>query len=211
MKPKPKPDKKKSPRLLTLSGVAGLDEAGRGPLAGPVYAAAVILPKGLRLKGLNDSKKVDPETREKLAIEIKKHSIWAVAFADVEEIDRMNILWASMAAMCRALKALPELPVSAIVDGNIVPPGLPCPAKTAVGGDGRYACIAAASILAKTERDRFMSELSSEYPNYGFDHHFGYSTPQHKAALLEFGPCPYHRRSFAPCRESDQLCLTFVE
>jgi len=202
---------KRLPRLLSAPGIAGLDEAGRGPLAGPVFAAAVILPRGFRIKGLNDSKLLDPKTREELAIRIKESAVWAVAWAEVDEIDRINILWASMAAMCRALRALPETPPSALVDGNVMPPGLPCPAEMVVGGDGKYACIAAASILAKTERDRVMREMGVQYPEYGFDRHFGYSTPEHKAALREHGPCPIHRRSFAPCRENDQLCLTFAD
>lgn len=203
--------KKPEPRLKHLPGVAGLDEAGRGPLAGPVFAAAVILPKGFHYKGLNDSKQLDPKTREELAIRIKKHAIWAVSFAEVEEIDKINILWASMAAMCRALRALPTQPDKALVDGNKLPLDLPCPAEAIVDGDAKYACIAAASILAKTERDRFMRELSPKYPEYGFAKHFGYSTPEHKAALREYGPCEIHRRSFWPCREDQQLCLTFEE
>jgi ribonuclease HII len=202
---------KREIRLRRTPGIAGLDEAGRGPLAGPVFAAAVILPEKYRIKGLNDSKQVDAKARDEIAAEIKNCAIWAVAYAEVDEIDRINILWASMAAMCRALRALSTVPPKALIDGNQLPKDMPCPAEAVVGGDGKYACIAAASILAKTERDRFMRELGQTYPEYGFDRHFGYSTPAHKAALLEHGPCPIHRRSFAPCRADEQLCLTFAE
>ena len=194
-----------------IPGVAGADEAGRGPLAGPVFAAAVILPKGFRCKGLNDSKQLDPKRREELALRIKKGAIWAVAYADVAEIDRINILWASLAAMARAVRALAVLPEKVLVDGNKLPIDLPCEAQAVVDGDAKYACIAAASILAKTERDKYMRELCPKYPEYGFGKHFGYSTPEHKAALAEFGPCEIHRRSFWPCRLSEQLCLTFEE
>jgi ribonuclease HII len=203
--------KKKLIRLKSFPGFAGLDEAGRGPLAGPVYAAAVVLPQGLKIKGLNDSKQLDAKTREALAIEIKSKAIWAVCWAEVEEIDSINILWASMAAMCRALRALPEIPPKALIDGNTYPRDLPCEAETVIGGDGKVACIAAASILAKTERDRKMRELAQQYPDYGFERHFGYSTPEHLAALELYGPCPIHRRSFARCRPDEQLCLTFAE
>ena len=202
---------RKEPRLKHLPGVAGLDEAGRGPLAGPVFAAAVILPKGFHYTGLNDSKQLVPRRREELAIRIKKNAIWAVSYAEVDEIDRINILWASLAAMCRALRALSIQPERALVDGNKLPLDLPCPAEAIVDGDAKYACIAAASILAKTERDRYMREICTKYPEYGFGKHFGYSTPEHKAALKEFGPCEIHRRSFWPCREDEQLCLTFEE
>jgi ribonuclease HII len=203
--------RKEEPRLKHVPEVAGLDEAGRGPLAGPVFAAAVILPKGFHYKGLNDSKQLDPKRREELAIRIKAKAIWAVTYADVEEIDRLNILWASMAAMCRALNMLSVKPERALVDGNKLPRDMPCPAEAVVDGDAKFACIAAASILAKTERDKFMRELCPRYPGYGFGKHFGYSTPEHKAALLELGPTDIHRRSFWPCRELQQPCLTFEE
>jgi ribonuclease HII len=203
--------RKEEPRLKHIPGVAGLDEAGRGPLAGPVFAAAVILPKGFHYKGLNDSKQLDPKRREELAIRIKKTAIWAVTFADVEEIDRLNILWASMAAMGRALDMLNTIPERVLVDGNKLPKNLQYPAEAVIDGDAKFACIAAASILAKTERDRYMRELSSKYPEYGFGKHFGYSTPAHKAALREHGPCEIHRRSFWPCRLLEQPCLTFEE
>ena len=203
--------RKEEPSLKHLPGVAGLDEAGRGPLAGPVFAAAVILPKGFHYKGLNDSKQLDPKRREELAIRIKKTAIWAVTFADVEEIDRLNILWASMAAMCRALRQLSVNPEKALVDGNKLPKDMPCEAQAVIDGDAKYACIAAASILAKTARDQYMRELCPKYPEYGFGQHFGYSTPQHKRALAEFGPCEIHRKTFWPCRLSLQPELLFDE
>ena len=207
--------RKEEPRLKHLPGVAGVDEAGRGPLAGPVFAAAVILPKGFRYKGLNDSKQLDPPTREKLALRIKQHAIWAVAYADVEEIDRLNILWASLEAMVRALNSLSVVPPRVLVDGNKLPrTPFPCEAKTVIDGDAKYACIAAASIIAKTERDKYMREICPRYPEYGFGKHFGYSTPEHKAALREHGPCEIHRKSFWPWREildAPSLGLGFEE
>jgi len=197
-------------RLKHLPGVAGLDEAGRGPLAGPVFAAAVILPKGFNCKGLNDSKQLEPEAREELAVRIKAKALWAVSFAEVEEIERLNILWASMAAMSRAYHALSVRAERVLVDGNKAPRELPW-AEPVVKGDGRFACIAAASILAKTERDRHMRQMSELYPNYGFDRHYGYPTPEHFEAIERHGPCPIHRMSFSPFRVDEQLCLTFDE
>jgi ribonuclease HII len=188
-----------------------VDEAGRGPLAGPVFAAAVVLPPGFRCKGLNDSKQLTPEEREELALQIKRKALWSVTYADVEEIDRLNILWATMAAMTRALLALPEKPEKALIDGNRLPRELVVPSEAIVDGDARVACIAAASILAKTERDRHMRELGKLYPQYGFERHFGYSTPEHFEAIREHGPCPIHRLSFSPFKEPPQPCLTFDE
>ena len=198
-------------RLRHVPGVAGVDEAGRGPLAGPVYAAAVILPENFRCPGLNDSKQLDKATRERLEKIIKARAIWAVAYATVEEIDRLNILWASMEAMNRALRALPEPAAHALIDGNRLPPRMPCSGEAIIDGDAKVRCIAAASVLAKTARDRYMTELCSRYPEYGFSRHFGYSTPEHKRAIREHGICEIHRRSFWPGREAEQLCLTFVE
>ena len=195
--------------LKHLPGVAGVDEAGRGPLAGPVVAAAVILPKGFDIEGLNDSKKLEPKVREELAIRIKERATFFVASASVEEIDRLNILWATMLAMERAVRGLSASPSRILVDGNRVPAGFEGEWK--IKGDAHYACIAAASILAKTERDRMMSELSSVHPEYGFEKHFGYSTPEHFRALEEFGPSPIHRKSFAPCRPDDQLELALFQ
>lgn len=191
--------------------VAGVDEAGRGPLAGPVYAAAVILPPRFRSKGIDDSKKLTPAQREEMAGYIKTKCVWAIASADVEEIDRLNILWATMAAMARAVRALGQKPSLVEIDGNQMPLGLPCRAVAIVDGDATHKHIAAASILAKTARDAHMREMDAEYPGYGFASHFGYSTPDHKRALLELGPCPIHRMSFAPCRPEEQFCLDLGE
>lgn len=189
--------------------VAGVDEAGRGPLAGPVVVAAVILPTGFDTEGIDDSKKLDPATREELAVRIRAHATYAIEFADIDEIDRLNILWATMAAMSRALRALPTLPDKALIDGNRLPRDLPCPAEAIVDGDALHAAISAASILAKTARDAYMKTMADRFPIYGFERHFGYSTPEHLAAIKEHGPCPIHRRSFAPCRPDEQLCLCF--
>jgi|SRR5579862_1902285 len=198
----------KARRLKHYPDAAGLDEAGRGPLAGPVVAAAVILPKGFRHAGIDDSKKLDARRRVELEARIKAKATYAVALADVDEIDRINILWASMAAMRRAYELL-GCSVAIYVDGNTIPPGLN--ATAVVDGDAKIVCIAAASILAKTERDRLMTAYAEQYPEYGFERHFGYSTPEHFRALERFGPCPIHRRSFAPCRIDPQPCLTFDE
>jgi ribonuclease HII len=195
-------------KLLThYPGAAGADEAGRGPLAGPVVAAAVILPEGFDITGLNDSKKLDMATRDALAARILAGAIYAIEAAEPEEIDRLNILHASMAAMARAIARI--APEKVYVDGNRLPPGLTCEAEAVVKGDGKIACIAAASILAKTTRDRLMVEYGATYPGYGFERHFGYPTPEHLASLRDLGPCPIHRHSFAPVREAAQSCLTF--
>lgn len=187
--------------------IAGVDEAGRGPLAGPVVTAAVILPEGMDLTGIDDSKKLDAAKRETLALRIRAEAVWAIAEADVEQIDRENILWATMSAMERAVAGLPQRPIEVWVDGNRVPPGLVAIGRAIVDGDALHACIGAASILAKCHRDALMREYHELYPMYGFDRHFGYATPEHLAALAEHGPCPIHRRSFAPVRANDQLCL----
>ncbi|MFZ4507011.1 MAG: ribonuclease HII [Fimbriimonas sp.] len=193
--------------LRHLPDVAGLDEAGRGPLAGPVAAAAVILPAKFKRRGLNDSKQLTAEERLELEKRIQDQAIWSVAMVSPSEIDRLNILWASMEAMRLALCGLSTAPDSAVVDGNRVPPGLPCPAEAVIKGDAKVACIAAASILAKCARDRVMVELAETYPGYGFDRHFGYPTPEHFAALRELGPCPIHRQSFGPVRDLLQPAL----
>ena len=175
-----------------------MDEAGRGPLAGPVVAAAVILDPEHPILGLNDSKKLSVKRRELLAIEIRATALaWAVAEASVEEIDRINILQASLLAMRRAVKALGIQPSHALIDGNCCP-SLPCTAEAIVGGDGKIASIAAASILAKTTRDAGMRVLHAAYPQYAFDRHMGYPTAAHLKALREHGPSPVHRRSYAP-------------
>lgn len=185
--------------LQAPEGLAcGVDEAGRGPLAGPVVAAAVILDPARPIEGLNDSKKLSAKRREILAVEIRcKALAWAIAEASVEEIDRINILQASLLAMQRAVDALGVQPSLALIDGNRCPQ-LACPAQAIVGGDGLVASIAAASILAKTYRDAGMLELHAIYPQYGLDRHMGYPTAAHLAALREHGVSPVHRRSYAP-------------
>jgi len=185
--------------LLPPEGlVCGVDEAGRGPLAGPVVAAAVILDPANPVLGLNDSKKLSAKRREALAIEIRAKALaWFVAEASVEEIDRINILQASLLAMQRAIAGLAIPPESALIDGNRCPE-LSCPSEAIVGGDGKVESIAAASILAKTVRDAGMLELHERYPQYGFDRHMGYPTAVHLAALLENGVSPVHRRSYGP-------------
>lgn len=187
--------------------VAGVDEAGRGPLAGPVVVAAVILPEEFDTSELDDSKKLTAEKREELAIVLKQDTIYSIELADVEEIDRLNILWATMAAMVRALEKLPVAPTKALIDGNRLPRTLICPTEAIVKGDALHPCISAASILAKTHRDHLMIELARAHPGYGFEKHFGYATPEHLAALEELGPCPIHRKSFAPCRPEPQYAL----
>ena len=178
--------------------ICGVDEAGRGPLAGPVVAAAVILDPRQPIDGLNDSKKLTAVRRETLAVEIREKALaWAVAEASVQEIDRINILQASLLAMQRAVSGLSLVPQKALVDGNKCPV-LACPVEAIVGGDGKLAAIAAASILAKTVRDVLMQELHACYPQYGFDRHKGYPTALHLAALREHGISPVHRRSYGP-------------
>ncbi len=179
------------------TAVCGVDEAGAGPLAGPVYAAAVILPKGLIIPGLNDSKKLTEKKREKLFDVICEQALaYAVATASEQEIDEINILGARMLAMDRAIKALPVMADFALIDGNRSS-GIDCPNETVIGGDARSASIAAASILAKVSRDRFVTEvLDKEYPAYCFAKHKGYGTRLHYEMLDRFGPCPAHRKSF---------------
>jgi ribonuclease HII len=177
--------------------VCGVDEAGRGPLAGPVYAAAVILDPARRVNGLADSKVLTAERRELLAQRIKERAIaWSVASASVEEIDRLNIFHASMLAMRRAIDGLSQYPQEILVDGNALPPGLRCAARAIVDGDAKHKPISAASILAKTARDAEMTALHQRYPQYGFDRHKGYGTADHLEALGRAGPCEIHRRSF---------------
>jgi ribonuclease HII len=181
--------------------ICGVDEAGRGPLAGPVYAAAVILHPARPIAGLNDSKKLSERQRERLEIEIKQKAVaWAVAWASVEEIDSINILQATLLAMQRAVAALSVRPMEALIDGNRCP-ALDMPARTIVGGDATVAEISAASILAKTARDAEMRLLHERFPQYGLDRHKGYGTALHLAALAAHGPAPFHRRSFAPVRQ----------
>jgi ribonuclease HII len=186
--------------------IAGVDEAGRGPLAGPVVAAAVILHPQRRIPGLRDSKLLTARDRERLAIEIRRYAVaWAVAQSDVDEIDTINILQATLLAMRRAVMQLAQQPDVVWIDGQHCPP-LDCPARAIIGGDRDISAIAAASILAKTDRDAMLVELDRTYPLYGFCRHKGYSTPEHLAALATHGPCPAHRRSFAPVT---QVSITF--
>ena len=188
--------------LVDSSGgpVCGVDEAGRGPWAGPVSAAAVILHPDDLPEGIDDSKVLTAERREALEIEIKARAVaWGVGFASVDEIAELNILHATGLAMCRAVEALSVQPVAALVDGNYRF-RLPCEVQTVVGGDGLSLSVAAASILAKTARDRLMIELDALYPGYGFASHKGYNAPAHQRALRELGPCPEHRRAWAPIK-----------
>jgi len=183
--------------------VAGVDEAGRGPLAGPVVAAAVILPEGFALDGLTDSKKVSAPKREKIyaILTATAEIFWAVAEAGVEEIDRLNILRATHLAMARAVERLPRRPDHALVDGLPVR-GLPVAHTALVGGDGLSLSIAAASVIAKVTRDRIMTLLHEEYPRYGFARHKGYGVKEHLEALRNHGPCPAHRRTFQPVAQT---------
>jgi len=181
--------------------LCGLDEAGRGPLAGPVVAAAVVLDESDPIAGLADSKTLSERRREALADLIRARSLaWAVGRAEVEEIDRINILQASLLAMRRALEGIGRVPDKVVVDGNRLPDDLPCAAEAVVGGDACVPCISAASILAKVARDREMIELDARFPGYGLAAHKGYGTRAHLAALAELGPSAIHRRSFAPVR-----------
>lgn len=176
--------------------VCGIDEAGRGPLAGPVCAAAVILPMGCEIPGLNDSKKLTERKRGQLfPVILEKALAYGIGWADEKEIDRHNILQATFLAMGRAVAALPLAPDWAMVDGNRMP-SLPVPGETVVKGDGKSASIAAASILAKVSRDRLMCRLDEEYPQYGFAKHKGYGTKAHYEAIKQYGLSPVHRRSF---------------
>lgn len=176
--------------------VCGVDEAGRGPLAGPVCAAAVILPRGLVIDGLNDSKKLTPKRREALYPLITEQALsYGIAFASVAEIETLNILNASMLAMARAIAKLSPQPALALIDGNCKR-NIPVPCRTIIRGDARCASIAAASVLAKVARDRLMIELDRKYPEYGFAAHKGYGTKAHYAMLDKYGPCALHRPSF---------------
>jgi ribonuclease HII len=182
--------------------VAGVDEAGRGPLAGPVYAAAVILDDTKPIRGLADSKVLTEQRREELYARIRDRALCcSVASASVEEIDALNILQATMLAMRRAVDGLRLSPQRVVVDGNRLPV-LPMMAAAVIDGDALVSAISAASILAKVERDRLCHQLHEQHPNYNFAAHKGYSTPEHLAALVRHGPCAIHRRSFAPVREA---------
>jgi ribonuclease HII len=186
-----------APRLI-----CGVDEAGRGPLAGPVFAAAVVFPPGRRVpNGIADSKLLSAQRRDKVARVIKERALaWAVAWASVEEIDSLNILQASLLAMRRAVESLNLSPDEVLLDG-IHCPVLAVPARAVIDGDAKIKVISAASILAKIARDAEMCRLHQRFPQYGFDEHKGYPTPRHLAALRRYGPCEVYRRSFAPVRE----------
>ncbi len=184
--------------------VCGIDEAGRGPLAGPVVAAAVVLPMGYELPGLNDSKKLTAKRREKLYEELMADDsvLKCIATASVEEIDELNILRATHLAMARAAQGLPKAADFCLIDGLAVP-GFPLPSANLVKGDARSLSIAAASVLAKVTRDRYMVQLAQEYPQYGFDRHAGYGTKAHMQAIHDYGITPHHRRSFAPVAQAE--------
>jgi ribonuclease HII len=181
-----------------LMPVCGVDEAGRGPLAGPVFAACVILDPARPIRGLADSKQLAPDRREVLALRIRERALaFAVASASVDEIDRLNILQATMLAMRRAVESLSLIPGEVVVDGNRCP-ALAFPTRAVIGGDATVRVVSAASILAKTARDAHMLELHALRPEYGFHRHKGYGTPEHLDALRRFGACEFHRRTFAP-------------
>ncbi len=189
--------------MSNVHWVCGVDEAGRGPLAGSVVAAAVILDPDHPIVGLADSKKLSAKVRERLAQEIRTHALaWAIGEASVEEIDQINILQATFLAMRRAIEGLSLVPAHALIDGNRVPPGLICSAEAIVKGDAKEPAISAASILAKTHRDAQLLELDRLYPQYGFARHMGYPTAAHLEALRLHGPSPMHRRSFAPVAQT---------
>lgn len=194
-----------------VADLAGVDEAGCAPLAGPVVVAAVILDPAARINGLDDSKVLPEAVREKLYARIVSRALaWSVVSVGVEEIDRLNIFHARMTGMTRALAQLARPPRFALIDGNHLPRSLPCPARALVDGDALVPSISAASIIAKVTRDRIMCELDARWPGYGFARHKGYPTPAHREALARLGPCPAHRRSFAPVRAAcAQMELAF--
>lgn len=186
--------------------IAGVDEAGRGPLAGPVVVAAVILDPARPISGLDDSKKLSERKRDALyPLIIERALAWHIEYVEADEIDRINILQATLAGMRRSLQGLAVAPAHALIDGNRLPDGLPCPATAIIGGDASEPAISAASILAKVARDACMRELHAHYPHYGFDRHKGYPSPLHLAALHAHGPCPQHRRSYAPVRRALEI------
>lgn len=193
-----------SPAQRRSCPYAGVDEAGCGPLAGPVAVAAVVFdPDRPRINGLDDSKKLGAERREQLYQRIIERALaWKVVLIEAAEIDRINIYQARVLGMRRAVEAVAHAARFARIDGNFVPRGLPCPGEFLIGGDGKDRAIMAASIVAKVTRDRIMRELHGRYPQYGFDVHKGYATPAHLAALARFGPCPEHRRSYAPVKRA---------
>jgi len=190
--------------------IAGVDEVGRGPLAGPVVAAAVILPEGFDATGITDSKKLSASRREALSARLLREAQVGIAYVPAPEIDRLNIHGATLLAMARAIAALPQPPEAALVDGKFVPGGLDCPGLAVIGGDARVAAIGAASIVAKVARDAHMVALAQQFPGYGWEHNAGYPTSGHLAALARLGPTAEHRRSFRPvhnilCGSADQV------
>jgi ribonuclease HII len=204
-----RPDLRYERRLwkVGIDAVAGVDEAGVGPMAGPVVAAAVIFSPEAFISGVHDSKQLTHERREELFAPIRERAIAVgVGVAEVDEIDRLNIYWATMQASRRALDALGQVPGHVLVDGRLIP-GLALPQTRIVGGDRKSFCIAAASIVAKVTRDRMMVEYDARYPGYGFAQHKGYCTNDHMESLRQLGPSPIHRRSFAPVAASAQLRL----
>ncbi len=193
-------------------GVAGVDEAGRGPIAGPLVVAAAMLPDGFDSYGLDDSKKLTRDQREVQYERIVAHALYSIIVVPPDEVDRLNILKATLTAMGRAIKTLPGNAIKAVIDGNQHPLDAPCPCELIVKGDSHRAEIAAASILAKVTRDRLMIEAGLDYPGYGFETHFGYHRPDHIIALQQLGPCPLHRRSFEPVKTMvNQPCLIFAD
>lgn len=200
-RPEPEADARLVDPSWEGSGIAGVDEAGRGPLAGPLAVAAVILDPRRRIEGLADSKRLSTAAREALFPRIQAQALaFSIVRVEALEIDRINILQATLAGMRRAVEALAVAPAKVLVDGNHLPSGLSLPAAAIVRGDARVAAIAAASILAKVARDHWLHELDAQHPGYGFAVHKGYPTPAHLDALRRLGPCPAHRRSFAPVR-----------
>jgi len=185
--------------------IAGVDEAGRGPLAGPVVAAAVILDPARPIDGLGDSKAISGKRRTALAAQIRQRAWVGVGMAEPEEIDRINILQATMTAMARAVSNLPRVPDHVLIDGNRVPQGLPCSAEAIIKGDASEAAIGAASIIAKTLRDELMQRAALRFPGYGFEAHKGYPSAVHRKALIALGPCPIHRFSYAPVRSALEM------
>jgi ribonuclease HII len=184
-----------------IATIAGVDEAGVGPLAGPVVAAAVIVPPDMRLRGVDDSKKIRPDFRQELAEKIRLQATGiGIGVVDVDDIDRLNIYHAALEAMRRAVSDLPQPPQHVVVDARRIP-GIDIPQTPLIKGDARSYSIAAASIIAKVTRDGIMRQLHTNFPQYGFGDHMGYGTPEHLAAIAAHGPCPAHRRSFAPIRQ----------
>ena len=189
---------------MKLKFVAGVDEAGRGPLAGPVVAAAVILPNDHGIQGLDDSKKLSAKKRELLELQIKEKALYSIGLCSEPEIDTLNILWATMEAMKRAVDGLSQPPEHVLVDGNRLP-DWSYDAEAVIGGDAIHPCISAASIIAKEHRDRLMLAAAEKYPQYGWERNKGYGTAEHLAALRKYGPTPLHRKSFAPVAQLELI------